>query len=77
MSLNTDRNDNAALALLYLPQHDYRAWKGLDWDVLGRLHGKGMLRDPVDNVKSVAFTQEGLIGRSNFRNDVRDVGLVG
>ena len=42
MTLNTDKIDDAALALLYLTLHDnYRAWKGMDWDVLGRLHDKG------------------------------------
>lgn len=61
MSLDTDKIDDAALALLYLTLHDgYRAWKGLDWDVLGRLHEKGMIGDPVGKVKSVVFTQEGL-----------------
>ena len=38
----------------------YRAWKGFDWEVLGRLHEKGMIDDPVGKVKSVAFTDEGL-----------------
>jgi len=61
MTLDTDKIDNAALALLYLTLHDgYRAWKGLDWDVLGRLHEKGMIDNPVGKVKSVVFTQEGL-----------------
>jgi hypothetical protein len=61
MSLNTDKIDDTALALLYLTLHDYdRAWKGFDWNVLGRLHDKGMIHDPVGKVKSVVFTQEGL-----------------
>jgi hypothetical protein len=61
MPLDTDKIDDAALALLYLTLHDgYRAWKGIDWDVLGRLHDKGMIHDPVGKVKSVVFTQEGL-----------------
>jgi hypothetical protein len=61
MNLDTDKIDDAALALLYLTLHDgYRAWKGMDWDVLGRLHEKGMIADPVGKVKSVVFTQEGL-----------------
>jgi Domain of unknown function (DUF6429) len=61
MPLNTDKIDNAALALLYLTLHDgYRAWKGFDWDVLGRLHDKDMTHDPVGKVKSVVFTDEGL-----------------
>jgi hypothetical protein len=61
MSLNTDKIDDAVLALLYLTLHDrYRAWKGFDWDALNRLHQKGMLRDPVGKAKSVMFTPEGL-----------------
>ena len=61
MALNTDKIDDAALALLYLTLHDdCRAWKGLDWGVLGRLHDKGMIDNPVGKVKSVVFTQEGL-----------------
>jgi hypothetical protein len=61
MPLDTDKIDDAALALLYLTLHDnYRAWKGLDWDVLDRLHEKGMIGNPVGKVKSVVFTQEGL-----------------
>jgi hypothetical protein len=61
MAIDTDKIDDAALALLYLTLHDgYRAWKGMDWDVLGRLHDKGMICDPVGKVKSVVFTVEGL-----------------
>ncbi len=61
MAINKDKLDDTALALLYLTLHDgYRAWKGFDWDVLGRLHEKGMIDNPVGKVKSVAFTDEGL-----------------
>ena len=61
MPLDTDKIDDAALALLYLTLHDdNRAWKGFDWGVLGRLHDKGMIRDPVGKVKSVVFTPQGL-----------------
>ena len=61
MAINTDKIDDTALALLYLTLHDHcRAWKGMDWDVLGRLHDKGMIDNPVGKVKSVVFTQKGL-----------------
>jgi hypothetical protein len=61
MPLNTDKIDDAALALLYLTLHDGdRAWKGFDWGLLGRLHERGMIDDPVGKVKSVVFTPEGL-----------------
>jgi hypothetical protein len=60
MPLNIDKIDDAALALLYLTLHDgNRAWKGFDWEVLGRLHEKGMIHDPVGKVKSIIFTPEG------------------
>jgi Domain of unknown function (DUF6429) len=61
MALDTNRIDDAVLALLYLGLHnEYRAWKGFDWDAMGRLHQKGMIDDPVGKTKSVGFTEEGL-----------------
>ncbi len=61
MEIDTDKIDDAVLALLYLTLHDgFRAWKGYDWGALGRLHRKGMIDDPVGKVKSVVFTDEGL-----------------
>lgn len=59
--LDTDRIDEAVLALLYLGlRDDARAWKGFDWDAMNRLHEKGLISDPVSKAKSVAFTEEGL-----------------
>ena len=61
MEINTQRVDEAVLALLYLGLHERnRAWKGFDWDAMGRLHEKGFITDPVGKAKSVAFTEEGL-----------------
>ena len=61
MALDTDRIDEAVLALLYLGVHDqYRAWKGFDWDAMNRLHEKGMIENPVNKAKSVCFTADGL-----------------
>lgn len=61
MALNKAKIDDTALALLYLTLHDdCRAWKGFDWEVLDRLHKKGMIDNPVGKVKSVVFTDEGL-----------------
>ncbi|WP_234854652.1 DUF6429 family protein [Paracoccus everestensis] len=41
--------------------HDERrAWKGFDWDVLERLHARGLIADPVNKAKSVVLTDEGL-----------------
>jgi len=59
--LETDRIDDAVLALLYLGLHDrYRVWKGLDWDAMDRLHQKGMISDPAGKAKSAVFSEEGL-----------------
>ena len=61
MNLNTDRIDDAVLALLLLGLHDKdRAWKSFDWETMGRLHAKGLISDPVGKAKSVALSQEGL-----------------
>jgi hypothetical protein len=61
MDIDTDRIDEAVLALLYLTLHDkYRAWKGFDWDAMNRLHEKGLIHDPVGKAKSVVLTEEGL-----------------
>ena len=61
MEIDTDKIDDAVLALLYLTLHDgVRAWKGHDWDALDRLHRKGMIYDPVGKAKSVVLTDAGL-----------------
>jgi len=61
MKLNTDRIDDAILALLHLGLHEgTRAWKSFDWDAMARLHEKGYITDPVGKAKAVTFTEEGL-----------------
>lgn len=61
MEIDTDRIDDAVLALLWLTAHDGgRAWKSFDWGAMGRLHDKGLIHDPVGKAKSVALTPEGL-----------------
>ena len=61
MKFNTDRIDEAVLALLYLGLHDgVRAWKSFDWDAMARLHEKGYILDPMGKAKSVVFTEAGL-----------------
>ena len=61
MKINVDSVDDAVLALLWLTLHDeHRAWKGHDWDVLGRLYEKGLILDPVGKAKLVALTKDGL-----------------
>lgn len=61
MPIDTDKIDEAVLALLHLTLHDgARAWKGHDWEALNRLHRKGMIGDPVSKAKSVVLTDQGL-----------------
>lgn len=60
MDLDTDRIDEAVLALLHLGLHDHgRAWKGFDWDALDRLHAKGFISNPKSKAKSVMFSEAG------------------
>jgi hypothetical protein len=61
MEIDTEKVDEAVLALLYLTLHDgARAWKGFDWETLNRLHAKGFISGPVSKAKSVILTAEGL-----------------
>jgi hypothetical protein len=61
MQLDTNKIDDAVLALLYLGLHDgERAWKGFDWGALARLHQQGYISEPSGVAKSVVFTEEGL-----------------
>ena len=61
MAIDTDRIDDAVLALLHLTLHD-ETWvgKGFDPDTLARLHQKGMIDDPAGEADSVALTGDGL-----------------
>ena len=62
VEIDTDKIDEAVLALLYLTLHDrFRAWKGFDWDAMDRLYRKGLIYDPVGKAKSVMLTDEGLV----------------
>jgi hypothetical protein len=61
MELDTDKIDDATLALLLLGLHDgVRAWKGFDWDAMHRLHEKGYISNPRGKAKSVILTDGGL-----------------
>jgi len=61
MDHDTDKIDDAVLALAYLTLHDgARVWKSFDWDALNRLHTKGYISNPVSKAKSVVLTEEGL-----------------
>ena len=69
MAIDTDRIDDAVLALLWLTLHgERRAWKGFDWATLARLHAKGLIADPVNKAKSVVLTDDGLrLAEERFR----------
>lgn len=65
MKYNTDKIDRTVLALLTLTlcetdEHGGRAWKGHDFGVLGRLHEKGLISDPLTKAKSVRLTPEAI-----------------
>jgi Domain of unknown function (DUF6429) len=65
MDIDTDKIDEAVLALLHLTRCDDKfgaaAWKSHDWDALNRLHEKGYIGNPVSKNKSVGLTEEGKI----------------
>lgn len=61
MDIDTDKLDDAALAILSLTLHDgMRVWKGLDWSITDRLHGKGLIENPANKAKSLVLTEAGL-----------------
>jgi hypothetical protein len=65
MDYDTEKIDDAVLALLILTVHqedEYgaRTWKGHDWETLNRLHERGFISDPVSKAKSVVVTPQGL-----------------
>ena len=61
MQIDTDKVDEAVLALLFLTLHDgMRAWKSFDWDAMNRLHERGLISDPVGKAKSVVLIERGL-----------------
>jgi hypothetical protein len=63
MEYDKDKVDEMILALLYLTTFKdgiaFRAWKGLDWDSLDRLHEKGYISNPKSKGKSVTLSEEG------------------
>ena len=61
MEIDSEKIEDAVLALLYLTLHDERrAWKGMDFEVMNRLHEKGLIDNPINKSKSVWFTDKGL-----------------
>jgi hypothetical protein len=65
--IDTDRIDEAVLALMFLTLHDLdqlsgyaRAWKSFDWEAMNRLYEKDLISDPKNKAKSVVMTSEGV-----------------
>ena len=62
MGYDKDKIDDAVLALMYLTLHDgARAWKGFEFEVLNRLHRKGLIHEPRNKTKPVVLTGNGLV----------------
>jgi len=71
LTLDPEKVDRAAMALMYLTLHDrYRVWKGMDWNILDRLHERGWISDPVCKTKSVILTEEGEIAATQALKDL-------
>lgn len=70
MEYDKDKVDEVVLALLYLTTHEQgtRAWKGMDWEAMNRLHEKGYIGNPKSKAKSVLLTQEGAKLSEEFFN---------
>lgn len=70
MEYDEEKVNEAVLALLYLwswrEYGGYRAWKGLDWDVLDHLHAHGWISDPKSKAKSILLTEEGVTQAQEF-----------
>ena len=60
---DTEKADEMALALFYLTSFEdhevIRTWKNLDWDIMNRLHEKGLISNPKRKTKSVGLTDQG------------------
>jgi Domain of unknown function (DUF6429) len=63
MTHDVAKLDEIVLALLHLNAFSdrgvTRAWKGFDWDSLGRLYARGLIADPKSKARSVVLTVEG------------------
>lgn len=61
MKYDQSKIDEMVMSLLYISSFDNgRVWKGYDWDILERLHKKGLITDPVGKTKSVYLSDEGM-----------------
>ena len=61
MKYDPSKLDEIVMALLYISSfQDGRVWKGYDWNILERLHEKGLITNPVGKSKSFFLTAEGM-----------------
>ena len=65
MDYDTEKVDQATLALLYLTLHETsdfggRAWRAYDREALNRLHDKKLIGDPMPEAETVVITADGL-----------------
>jgi Domain of unknown function (DUF6429) len=69
MEIDEAKIDEAVLALLWLNHHATgMAWKGFDWQAMGRLHERDMISNPAKKAKSVWLSEDGLAeGERLFR----------
>jgi hypothetical protein len=61
MDLDSEKIDDAVLALLMLGASGNRVWKGLDSDAMDRLHAKGLVGDPYGKTPTIELSDEGLV----------------
>ena len=70
MNIDKTKTAESAMALLALNMFEdgpaYRAWKGMNWDVLNDLFERGWILDPKGKSRSVVFTEEGRILATQF-----------
>ena len=78
MDYDTDKVDDAVLALLHLASWEEhgisRAWKGHDWDALDRLHRRGLIASPRSKAKSVLLTEEGAVRARDLFQELFGIG---
>jgi hypothetical protein len=58
--LDTERIDDAVLAILMLGASGNKAWKGIDAAALDRLHEKGLVGDPYGKTPTIEISDAGL-----------------
>jgi len=74
MAYDTDKIDNAVLALLQLGLHDgNRTWKTYDWEVMNRLCEKGLILNPLGKAKSVQLTERGIVESRRLFADLFEI----